>query len=570
MNLQKLKKKIAMALATGFVAGTAFAPLGMPVAEADAATTAISALGWLLNMGSAYNMGFNYAIDLGNIASLQDETLAKESADSGGISEDPQDNAIVDRIMNRLIEDGRYSMDARSLPFRWVVTNSNQYNAFCTYNDAINVYHGLLEAEHYDEDMIASVLGHEMSHGLLHHAARHNAQSVMQNYVAINTGIEFNNIAVQKLLEYSNAKNVILPDEYEADEYGFYIAASAGFNPGGAAAENSIFMQTYGDFNKKDFSDFWKPRDHPDSDKRVLKCGKLMTEYSYNHVEVKDWTDVYIDGTLIYRAQPKERPNGTYSAIEVAYLTAGGLAKGFHDNRLFSMWPFRQMNDGSVRYEPTGDAYKWAREAIEETGQAAILEKLVQQAYSNDSKAGTRDEIYAKEVERRSQDKERSERLSELSEEQVGQKNANSHFYVQKGLPYHAIAETNRVINCDSASKVKLATAHNNKGVALERLGNNEAAFNEYNLAISYNPNSSLYLKNRAIIYNKMGKSELALADCNEAIRMNPNDGVAYEVRGLAYDGLGNEESALENFKEAKRLDASINIPEKYAAKMNS
>lgn len=45
---------------------------------------------------------------------------------------------------------------------------------------------------------------------------------------------------------------------------------------------------------------------------------------------------------------------------------------------------------------------------------------------------------------------------------------------------------------------------------------------------------------------------------------------VAYEVRGLAYDGLGNEESALENFKEAKRLDASINIPEKYAAKMNS
>ena len=570
MNLQKLKKKIAMALATGFVAGTAFAPLGMPVAEADAATTAISALGWLLNMGSAYNMGFNYAIDLGNIASLQDETLAKESADSGGISEDPQDNAIVDRIMNRLIEDGRYSMDARSLPFRWVVTNSNQYNAFCTYNDAINVYHGLLEAEHYDEDMIASVLGHEMSHGLLHHAARHNAQSVMQNYVAINTGIEFNNIAVQKLLEYSNAKNVILPDEYEADEYGFYIAASAGYNPGGAAAENSIFMQQYGDFNRKDFSDFWKPRDHPDSDKRVLKCGKLMTEYGYNHVEVKDWTDVYIDGTLIYRAQPKERPNGTYSAIEVAYLTAGGLAKGFHDNRLFSMWPFRTMNDGSLRYEPTGDAYKWAREAIEETGQAATLEKLVQQAYSNDAKAGARDEIYAKEVERRSQDKERSERLSELSEEQARQKLANSNFYLKQGLQNYAIAETNRVIACDSVSKVWHARAHNNKGISLSQLGNNEAAVAEYSSAISDDPSEALFWRNRAAMYNKMGKSDLALADCNEALRLNPDDGLSYKLRGVAYDGLGNEAGALANFKEARRFDSSIDIPEKYAAKMNS
>ncbi len=570
MNLQKLKKKIAMALATGFVTGAAFAPFGMPVAEADAATSAISALGWLLNMGSAYNMGFNYAIDLGNIAKLQDETLSKEAADFGGISEDPTDNAIVDRIMKRLIEQGRYSMDARSLPFRWIVTKTNKYNASCAYNNAINVYHGILAAEHYDEDMIASMLGHEMSHGLLHHAARHNAQSMMQYYVSLNTGIEFNNIAVQKLLNYSNAKNVILPDEYEADEYGFYIAASAGYNPGGAAAENSIPMQTYGDFNKKDFADFWKPSDHPDSDKRVLKCGKLMTEYGYNHVEVKDWTDVYIDGTLIYRAQPKERPNGTYSAVEVAYLTAGGLAKGFHDNRLFSTWPFRTMDGGAVRYEPTGDAYKWAREAIEETGQAALLEKLVRQAYSNDSKAGTRDEIFAKEVDRRNQDKERSERLSALNAEQANQKINNSIFYANKGLHHHALAETDRVITCASVSTSCLATAHNNKGVALERLGNNEAAVEEYSSAISNDPSKSLFWRNRAGMYNKLGKSELALADCNEALRLNPDDGLAYKIRGLAYDGLGNEGGALANFKEAKRFDASIDIPEKYSAMISA
>lgn len=562
MNLRRLKKKIAMALTAGCVAGSVFAPTGMPVAEA----------GWEQLVGQiwggidAYNRGFNYLIDVGDIANLQYETLAKEAAEHGGISEDPQDNAIVDRIMQRLITQGRYSMDARSLPFSWIVTKTNHINATCYFNNAINIYHGMLAAEHYDEDMLASVLGHEMTHGLMHHAARQRAQWALQNYISNNTGIEFNNIIVQTLLNYSNAKNVVLPDEYEADEYGFYIMTSAGYNPGGAAADNSVYMQLMNDYNRKDFADFWDPRDHPDSDKRVMKCGKLMTEYGYNHVEVRDWTDVYIDGTLIYRAQPKERPNGTYSAIEVAYLTAGGLAKGFHDNRLFSMWPFHTQNDGSIRYEPTGDAYKWAREAIAETGQAALLEKLVQQAYNNDSKAGIRDEIFAKEIDRRNADKERSENLSDLNAEHVGQKINNSVFYLNNGKPNHAIAETNRVISCDSASKQSLASAHNNKGVALAQLGNDAAAVDEYSSAISFNPSKALFWRNRAGMYNKLGKSELALADCNEAIKLNPDDGAAYNIRGLAYDGLGNESGALANFKEAKRLDASIVIPEKYAS----
>ncbi len=569
MNLRKLRKKIAMTLAAGCVAGSVFAPVWMPRAEADAAGSALQALGWLLNMGSAYSAGFNYLIDIGDNASLQKESLVYNATNKGGISDDSQDNAFVDRIMKRLIEQGRYSMDARSLPFSWVVAKTNEINATCNFTDAITVYHGILAAYHYDEDMIASVLGHEMTHGLMHHSARSNAQWAMQNYISMNTGIEFNNIVVQKLLAYSNAKNVILPDEYEADEYGFYIMASAGYNPGGAAADNSICMQLMNDYNKKDFADFWKPNDHPDSDKRVLKCGKLMTEYGYNHVEVRDWTDVYIDGTLIYRAQPKERPNGTYSAIEVAYLTAGGFAKGFHDNRLFSMWPFRKQSDGTVSYEPTGDAYKWAREAIAETGQAAMLENLVQQAYSNDSKAGMRDAIYAKEVERRQEDKERSDRLSELNTEHINQKINNSVFYINNGKLNHAIMETNRVISCDSASKHSLASAHNNKGVALEYLGNAEAAVEEYSSAISFDSKEALYWRNRAGMYNKLGKSELALADCNEALKLNPDDASAYATRGAAYDNLGNENGALANFKEAKRLNASIDIPEKYAAMLN-
>ena len=565
MNLRKLRKKLAMTLAAGCVAGSVFAPVWMPRAEA----------GWeqLVNFGLgaayAYSAGFNYAIDLGDVASLQQETLDKNAADSGGISDDLQDNALVDRIMKRLIEQGRYSMDARSLPFSWIVTKTNRINATCDFNDAITVYHGLLVADHYDEDMIASVLGHEMTHGLMHHSARANAQYAMQNYISMNTGIDFNNIVVQKLLTYSNAKNVVLPDEYEADEYGFYIAASAGYNPGGAAAENSIFMQLMNDYNKKDFADFWNPNDHPDSDKRVLKCGKLMTEYGYNHVEVRDWTDVYIDGTLIYKAVPKSRPNGEYTAIEVAYLTAGGLAKGFHDNRLFSMWPFRTQNDGSIRYEPTGDAYKWACEAIAETGQAALLEKLVQQAYSNDSKAGMRDEIYAKEVERRQEDKERSERLSELNSDHVSQKINNSVFYLNNGKANHAIAETNRVISCESASKVALGKAHNNKGVALASQKKYELAIEEYSAAISCDSKDSLFWRNRAGLYNLTGKSELALADCNEALKLNPDDASAYAARGVAYDNLGNENGALANFKEAKRLNASIDIPEKYASMLN-
>ena len=59
------------------------------------------------------------------------------------------------------------------------------------------------------------------------------------------------------LANYSIAKNVTLPTEYEADAGGFYIMTSAGFNPGGPAAAmyRMAYYLTYETRNVLEYQD---------------------------------------------------------------------------------------------------------------------------------------------------------------------------------------------------------------------------------------------------------------------------------------------------------------------------
>ncbi len=564
MNLRRLRKKIAMTLAAGCVAGSLFAPVWMPRAEAFGWVDAVNII---VGGAQVYGMYFNYFMEKSSYISDQNAVLGEVTQSYGAPSSNSRDIAFVDGVMEQLLDRGKYSVDARSLPYKWWVLENNNVNAFCAYNNLVCVFSGLLIESHYDRDMVAGVLAHEITHGMNHHTMKANAKKMAEVY-----GVDYlhrifgneNTADITKiLLNYDLKKNTDLPLEYEADEEGFYIAASAGFNPGGVPAMMAALWRTDGYRTYADFSDVLTPNNHPDSDKRLDKACKLLTEYSYNHVKIIDRTKVYVDDTLICDVQPE----GEYPAMEKACLVAGGLAKEFHDKRLGSMWPFEHKADGSVVYDSIGDAKKWAKDAIREAGNAALLEDLVTKAYSADSKSGIRDELYGKELERLQEYADRTERLSKLDKDYAARKIENGAAYMAMGSPRQAEFEVNLAIaNGDKLKKPALSQAHAVKGYvkALQNLV--PEAEKEMDAALALDPMNVTALTGRAAIYCDKGETEKALAACQQALRVRANNPTAYDIQGRVYDKMGDVNKALASFQRAHELDGNIRIPNKYAA----
>lgn len=564
MNLKKLRKKIAMTLAAGCVAGAVFAPVWMPTAEAAGVWDLV---GIGIGVAQAYDAWFSAYLEASSFISDQNATLGQEIQRSGELSQNPREIALVDGVMEQLLDRGKYSVDARSLPFKWYVFQSNVPNACCYYNNLICVYHGIIAEMHFDRDMMAGVLGHEMTHGIKHHTIKNIAKMNAEKFGLQMLSQYYNpgNLKqfVNDLYNYDIAKNTVLPNEYEADEEGFYLVASAGFNPGGMAATVAALWRLDGYQTRADFSDFQAPRDHPDSDKRLDKACKLLTEYSYNHVKIVDHTQVFVDDTMVYNALPQ----GEYPAMEVACLVAGGLAKEFHDKRLGSMWPFEHKADGSVVYEPVGDAKKWAKDAIREAGNAALLEDLVTKAYSADSKSGIRDELYEKELERLQGYADRTERLSELDKEYAARKIENSAAYMAMGSQRQAEFEVNLAIaNGKELKKPLLSQAHAVKGFVKANQNLIAEAEKEMDEALVLDPMNVTALTGRAAIYCDKGEMEKALAACQQSLRVRANNPTAYDLLGKIYDKMGDMNKALASFQRAQELDGNIRIPDKYAA----
>ena len=205
-------------------AGRAFASSG------DVWLAAAEALG----VAGAYSACLHEILTLGNNAYAQLQTLQMDTK-SRGVDENTLDVQTVNQVMRQLTEKGEYVLDARSLPFRWQVNDNEEFNACCYPTNYISVNKGLVRGMECNPDEIAAVLGHEMTHGLRQHSAHGYAKAVAVLY-----GMAFLNIStgamdggtMMALADYSIAKNVTLPTEYEADEGGFYLMTSAGFNPG--------------------------------------------------------------------------------------------------------------------------------------------------------------------------------------------------------------------------------------------------------------------------------------------------------------------------------------------------
>ena len=485
---------------------------------------AFGLLGAVAGAAIAYDSVFHLAREQFDDADAQYRQMEFAESQNGPKCENPVLNEMVDEVMNQMINDGFYVMDEYTLPFKWGVYENDEFNAFCTASSFIAIYTGFLEKTHNNRDELAGVIGHEMTHALRHHAAKGAA-----NDAAMKTGLRLFNVNknldpafIYALYTLNHDKNSVLPYEYDADSEGVYIMLSAGFNPGGAGAMTTIMRAM--DY---EISGAEQSKDHPYSSRRIANYSKIMQEISMGHVKIENLVDVCIDGKKLLTAVPV----GEYSAEEQAWLIAGGLAKAFHDNRLYSQWWFVGgdfLNDSS--------AYVPLKNIIRAENLYQELETMVKEAYLSDSKTGNRDRVYSQEMKRIEKWKNENEKAVKNAKDSVKRRQRNARVYHANGDSKNALGESNRAIACDPNNLTSYAI----RGMALAGMRNLDAALEDTNKVLASKPDDENALLGRAEINMQKGQYDDALVDCSRVIELNEKNPYVHLLKSRCYTALGN------------------------------
>ena len=535
----------------------------------DAWGIAAQALGVL----GAYHSALGAVLALGNDVSAQVQSERQDIAENGR-ARNARDIELVDGIMERLVQDGDYVLRVNSLPFTWAVTDSAVFNAACYPTDYVTINRGLIRGLGGNVDELAAVLGHEMTHGIRQHSAHNYAKAAAQFYgmsfLNMNFGLmDWNKL--NALVGYSVAKNVTLPTEYEADEGGFRIMTSAGFNPGGGAAAMARMgyyltyvtqdLQEYQDPTQKDLpqDDF---SDHPATERREAKLAGFMTDYSAGHVTVTDRKTVCIDGTPLLTVTWTD--DDYDNSPENAYLVAGALARAFHDYDRAEDWHLVLTRDGGATLggDPRVNELLVYFLAKERAGERLIA--LVRDAYAGEAASGTREKL-------RTAEKMRAdERAAELAVVENADAKAikkireNSDAYSDYGDSVRALALMERVFS--SPHDDSRALSHVIRARAYAVQGDAAQAMADADKGVTDDPKDVYTWLNRSDVRRMLGDRDGALADALKAIETDAKNPYGYLIAAELYDEMENAAEAQEFFKKLYAVEpkAIERIPDEY------
>ncbi len=124
----------------------------------------------------------------------------------------------------------------------------------------------------------------------------------------------------------------------------------------------------------------------------------------------------------------------------------------------------------------------------------------------------------------------------------------HSDFYSNRGLALQKLNQLDAAIaSYDCAIKIKpdYAEAYSNRGIALQELNQLDAAVASYDRAVTLKPDYAKAYSNRGLALQKLKQLDAAVASYDHAITIKPDYAEAYSNRGLA-------------FQELKQLDAAI------------
>lgn len=549
------------------------------VLAADAWAVAAEALGVL----AAYQSTLREMLALGNDVNAQME-VRKQDRQKNGVDKNPRDVALVDSIMTRLVDGGQYELRVNSLPFVWSVNDSEKFNAACFPMNYISVNRGLVRGLNSDENQIAAVLAHEMTHGLEQHSAKSYAQAVAQQLGAMMVGmnvdgrngvdIDWNKFA--GMVDYSIAKNISVPVEYAADEGGFYLMTSAGFNPGGGAAAMNR-LGYYVRYETRDFLEFDahdKPSeqtfsDHPDTENREAKLLEMMSAYGGGHVKVvKEGRayKVFVDGIeLFYSLNTGDDPT---SAAVNAYYFAGGLSKAFHDYDDVAAWNFRRGATNQTDLLTDDFAYREVRALSTMYNLGDKIQAAVTMAYRNEAPV-TRQKI-------READEKRAKFWAKIKSDAAAAKvkaatqlRVNADAYNDHGQGELALKQIERALAAKNQDNV--AECLSIRGRAKAICGDYDGALADTNAAVEQDPKNLYNFLNRADVRHMRGELDLALDDVNRALAVDEKNPIAYKLQGDIFDEQGKTDAAEVAYRKCYELAKNPRmIPLTYLDKIDA
>ena len=563
-----MRKKLCTALTILTVAAGALVP--MPRAEAiDAWAIAAQALG----VFGAYKSSLAAVLAMGNDVHAQVESR-RQDLEEQGRAKNARDVRLVDGIMERLVENGDYVLRANSLPFTWALTDSPVFNAACYPTDYVTINRGLVHGLNGNVDELAAVLGHEMTHGLRQHSAHNYAKAAAQYYgmafLNMNTGLmDWGKMSA--LVDYSIAKNITLPTEYEADEGGFRIMTSAGFNPGGGAAAMAR-MGYYLTYETQELLEYQDPTqknlpqddfsDHPATEKRENRLAQYMADYSAGHVTVVDRKTVCVDGTPLFTVTwTDENYDNT---PENAYLAAGALARAFHDFDTAEAWGLTVTRDGGATLRGDARVNEILYHFLTAEHAGARLRDLVQAAYAGEAASGARAKLRAAEKERAdAHDKERAA-VEAADAKAIDKMRENSDAYSDYGDSTRALALMERVFA--SPNDTDRALSYVIRARAYAARGDAAAALRDADRGVAEGEKNVLTWVNRADVRRTFGDRAGALADCMKAIEVDAKNPYGYLIAAELYDEMENTTEAQTYFKKLYEVEprAAVRIPDAY------
>lgn len=563
-----MRKKFSAALAVAVLAAGMLVP--MPRAQAiDAWAIAAQALG----VFGAYKSSLAAVLAMGNDVHAQVESKRQDLVEQGR-AKNESDIHLVDGIMERLVEHGDYVLRANSLPFTWALTDSPVFNAACYPTDYVTINRGLVHGLNGNVDELAAVLGHEMTHGLRQHSAHNYAKAAAQYYglafLNMNTGL-MDWGKMNALVNYSIAKNVTLPTEYEADEGGFRIMTSAGFNPGGGAAAMAR-MGYYLTYETQELLEYQDPTqkdlpqddfsDHPATEKRENRLAQYMTDYSAGHVTVKDRKTVCIDGTPLFTVTWTDENYD--NSPENAYLAAGALARAFHDFDSAEDWGIVLTRDGGVTMRGDARVNELLYYFLKTSHTGAQLRDLVQAAYAGETASGAREKLRAEEQARADARAKERAAVEAADAKAIEKMRENSDAYSDYGDTARALALMERVFA--SPNDKDRALSYVIRARAYAARGDAAAALRDADRGVAEGEKNVLTWVNRADVRRTLGDREGALSDCMKAMEVDAKSPYAYLIAGELYDEMEDTVQAQTYFKKLYEVEprAAVRIPDSY------
>ena len=188
----------------------------------------------------------------------------------------------ISKAVNRFYATKNNSSFLNGYQWEYKLVNDPAINAWCMPGGKIVVYTGLLPVT-MNENALAVVMGHEVSHALLQHGNQRMSGSMLQQLggmtlsVAMSKKPSVTQDIFMQAYGIGTEVGVMLPfsrkQELEADRYGLIWAAMAGYDPNEALAFWDRMEKASGGQQVPEFL-----RTHPSDAKRKEKIKSYMAE----------------------------------------------------------------------------------------------------------------------------------------------------------------------------------------------------------------------------------------------------------------------------------------------------